>query len=78
MELAKDIREHKLGEVRALLHMRGREALQKGVQELDEADDLVIHLRACLLTDQRVIACLSTVRDTLHLAQKECSVLTIS
>lgn len=49
MELAKDISQHELCEVRALLHMCGREALQKVVQELDEADDLVIDLCPCLL-----------------------------
>lgn len=61
MELAKDVREHKLREVCALLHMRRREALQKRVQELDEADNLVIDLRTGLLTDQHIstplIAC---------------------
>ena len=52
MELAKDIRQHKLREVRALLHMRRSEALQERVQELDEADDLIIDLRTRLHTAQ--------------------------
>ena len=52
MELAKDVCQHKLREVRALLHMRRREALQERVQELNEADDLVVDLRTRLHTAQ--------------------------
>ena len=48
MELSKDVREHKVGEVGALLNVCQREVLQEVVQELDEADDLVIDLCARL------------------------------
>jgi len=56
MKLSKDICQHKLCEVSALLHMRQREVSQKVVQKLNEADDLVIDLCASLLTDTCVTA----------------------
>jgi len=56
MKLAKDIGQHKLCEVRALLHMRQREVSQEVVQKLNEADDLVIDLCPSLLTDTCVTA----------------------
>ena len=48
VELPKDVCEHKVGEVGALLDVRQREVLQEVVQKLDEADDLVIDLCARL------------------------------
>ena len=48
VELPEDVCQHKVGEVGALLDVRQREVLQEVVQELDEADDLVIDLCARL------------------------------
>ena len=50
VQLPEDVCEHKVGEVRALLDVRQREVLQEVVQELDEADDLIIDLCARLHT----------------------------
>lgn len=55
MNLAKDVCEHKLGEVGALLHVRQREVLQEVVQEADETDDLIIDLRSRLPTTRSIL-----------------------
>ncbi len=48
VELPKDVCQHKVGEVGALLDVQQREVLQEVVQELYDADDLVIDLCARL------------------------------
>ena len=53
MELPENVCEHKVGEVGALLNVRQREVLQEVVEELDEADDLVIDLRSRLHMSRR-------------------------